>query len=132
MRIGLPQGFVRFGTYHHRILVAMLQLGPLRHRDVVEDLGLSPGAASVALAQLADARMIHRQPPARAYDTGERTQAVWGLDRYRGPLSVRTVRASAAERQARYRTARRQRVASVWEFRPAPNAPQQQDKRRAA
>lgn len=118
MNPGLPQRFVRFGTNHHRILVLMLELGPLRHRDLVEETGLPTGQVSVALQQLRASGFIHRHPPARAYDTGDRTQAVWGLQPYRGKLPIHTVRVPHLERQRRYRANKRGRVASVWQFRP--------------
>lgn len=118
MNPGLPQGFVRFDTNHHRILVLLLALGPLRHRDLVEETALPSSQVSVALAQLQQGGFIHRHPPARAYGTGDRTQAVWGLAPYRGKLPLHTVRVPHQERQRRYRANRRQRVASVWQFRP--------------
>lgn len=119
MNPGLPQGFVRLGTNHHRILVLMLELGPLRHRDLMEETGIGSGQVSVALQQLSAAGLIHRHPPARQYDTGDRTQAVWGLHPYRGKLPIHTVRVPHQERQRRYRANRRRRVASVWQYRPA-------------
>ena len=118
MNPGLPQGFVRLGTNHHRILVLMLELGPLRHLDVAEETGLPAGQVSVALQQLSRSGFIHRQPPSRKYDTGDRTQAVWGLEPYRGKLPLHTVAVPQAEKQRRYRANRRGRVASVWQFRP--------------
>lgn len=60
MNPGLPQGFVRLGTNHHLILKTLLDLGPLRHRDLVEDLGIETRRVSVALAQLARAGLIQR------------------------------------------------------------------------
>lgn len=118
MNPGLPQGFVRLGTTHHRLLVALHQLGPLRHRDLVEELGVESRQVSVAIAQLSRAGCIHRHPAARAYETGERTQAVWALEPYRGSKPLRAARVPGRERSARYRASRRLRVASVFHFRP--------------
>lgn len=118
MNAGLPQGFVRLGTNHHLILKALLDMGPLRHRDLIEELGIEQRRVSVALAQLAESKLIHRHPVAPAYETGDRTQATWGLDRYRGTKPLHTVRVTGYERTKRYRAAKRRRVSSIFEYRP--------------
>lgn len=118
MKPGLPQGYVRLGSDHHLVLQAMHELGLLRQRDLVEDLGMERRRASVALARLAEAGLIHRHPPARAYDTGDRTQAVWGLTPYTGSKPLNPSRVPGQVRTARYRSAKRMRVASVFAYRP--------------
>lgn len=113
MNAGLAQGFVRFGTNHELVLRALHELGNLCHSDLVEELEIEARRVSVAIAQLAKHGFIHQHPAARQYDTGRRTQAMWGLQPYAGSKSLRP-RVPVRERTARYRASRRLRVASVF------------------
>lgn len=113
MNAGLAQGFLRFGTNHELVLRALHELGNLCHSDLVEELQIEPRRVSVAIAQLARAGFIHQHPAARQYDTGRRTEAMWSLEPYKGTKSLRP-RVPPRDRTARYRAARRLRVASVF------------------
>jgi DNA-binding HxlR family transcriptional regulator len=118
MNPGLPQGFVRFGSIAHRILIALHELGDMRHRDLVDEMpDLSVSCIGMSLHRLMQAGLIHRVGVAAAYDTGEKTGSIYSL---RPPTRhIRRHRATAAERTARYRAAQRLRQAtSVFAWRP--------------
>jgi len=116
VNVGLAQGFVRFGTTPHRVLVLLHELGDLGHRELVEETGADPRLVAVTLQRLARFKFIFPAGVDAQPATGEKTQRRWALKRNPNLRSYRPL--TVAERQARYRATTRRRVASVWEFRP--------------
>lgn len=120
MNPGLGQGFVRFGTVAHDILLYLHEHGPARYTDLFEELGHSRGV-SANLRRLRKFGFIYKYDVSPLKETGERTQAVWSLSMPPG-YRVRRMRdykpLTPAERTKRYRERKKKRVSSIWEFRP--------------
>ena len=115
MITGLPQGYVRFGSIAHRILVALHELGDMGQTDLNEEIDESPGAIGMQLTNLRRHGFIFIVRKASRCGTGQVTQAIYSLQR---PEQVPCYRkATGAERQTRYRKAKKMQVASVFELR---------------
>ena len=114
MNYGLPQGFVLLGSTHARILQLLHEHGPLRLRDLVEELGLPSSAVSMALLRLHRAGFIFDGGKVGQYEAGDRTQRRWSLT----PLRSSYRPATSAERCRRSDAARSGRVTSVFDWRP--------------
>lgn len=118
MNPGLAQGFVRFGTVAHRILLAMHEHGDMRHSELVEELDVPTGNVGMNLTRLARYRFIWPAGKVSKYETGAaKTEMLFSLV-HRRCIDQKYEPASGPEKQKYYRDARRKRVASVWEFRP--------------
>jgi hypothetical protein len=118
MNPGLPQGFVRFDSVPCAILKFIYEHGEARHVDLFEEGVASEFAIAMALVRLRRCGFIIRLGRASAYDTGDRTQAVYaiiGAKRRRDLESTKN--ATDSERTKRWRQNRRKRVPSVFQFR---------------
>lgn len=110
---GLPQGFVRFGTVAHSILLA-LRFGDATMAELVEECGLSAAEVSRTLLRLKHGRFVHRHTKVSKYDTGlQRSQYLYSLKRR---AAVPYAPAAGSVRQARHTAARSMRVSSVFEI----------------
>src|SRR5437867_9048088 len=99
MIIGLAQGFLKFGTSAHKLLLALHELGDMRQCDLREETGIAKEQMSMLLLRLTDYRFIYRVRKASVYDTGDMTQWVYSL---RHRWSVKYKPHTPAERQGRY------------------------------
>lgn len=108
---GLKDGYVRLGTLAHRILVYVYETGPALHAELVEvmrgEVGLSGN-----LSRLVRHGFLHRAGRQR-YRVGLRGGALYALDKPR----VMVVDNTPTMSQARYRSGKRLKVASVFDFR---------------
>jgi hypothetical protein len=118
MNVGLPQGFVKFGSVGHKILVFIFEHADARQVDLVEENIASEASIGVALTRLRRSGMVICLGRASAYDTGDRTQAVYALPGTpRRPRLESTQNAPNKARTKKYRENRRKRVSSIFQFR---------------
>lgn len=119
--IGLAQGFVRFGSMAHHVLLKMHELGDMRYTDLVTEMPDEvPRAIGTAIDRLRKHKFIHRKDLATKYVTGEKTQWLYSLGPKTNKDGYKHRPATNAEKAARYRAnqaALRRRVPSVFEFR---------------
>lgn len=108
-------GFVKFDSTACQILRHINVVGPCRHRDIVEDLGLQPRLVGMTLSRLCEAGFIFELGKASIVETGDRSQMRYGLEKPRRKQSFK--RLPPAERTARYRARKRVCVKSVFEWR---------------
>jgi hypothetical protein len=114
--IGLPQGFVRFGTLAHRVLVAIHEYGPMTVTSLKIELpDVDIRALSTILGRLEVARFVFDIGRVGQYESGERTQTKYDLQQNINRRPYKCV--THAQRSARYREKNRRRVASVFDFR---------------
>ena len=119
MNPGLAQGFVRFGTTAHAILLTLHTLGP-QTLPALREAIYGPGVALCDTS--ANLTRLHRLgfvfPVGRERQPGRRISVVFGL---RGGLrygwATATQPFTAAERSRTYRVRKRVRVGSVFAFR---------------
>lgn len=116
MNAGLAQGFVKFQSVACVLLRAFHELGDMRHVDLVEETGLETRLVSTALRRLKQHKFIFKIDLARKYETGERTQQLFGL-KPSTDKKMQHKRATEQERMARRRTNLKGQVASVFAFR---------------
>ena len=117
MNAGLAQGFVRFNTVAHEILLLLHEFGRMRHSDFVEELGSEKAAnVSATLKRLHVFGFIHPCGKLSKYIARDaRTQQVWSLEIPEKITDYK--RASVRERTRRYRAAKKLQVASVFDWR---------------
>lgn len=109
---GLPQGYVRFGSLAHQVLLALAEHGDQRQVDLVELLEAYPRYVGMALSRLSKFGFIYARRKVRA--TGERTQKLWTLE----PVEMASWRRlSVRERTRSYRARQALRAPSVFAFR---------------
>jgi len=112
MNPGLPQGFVKFGTLAHRVLKLIHELGNLRHMDIADELPeFEEGHIAAVLQRLRAGKYIFKQDRALKYNTGERTQWIYGLQPSKSDHHYTRI-STPAERTARYREKLRARKTS--------------------
>lgn len=117
MNPGLPQGFVRFGTVPHRILVFALEFGRITHTMVEQELGIERREIGINIHRLRKFGFLVRIGRVDGYKTGCRTQGVhvlWGPD-IKPLKSFRNK--TAAERTRKMRAKKAVKVPSVFQFR---------------
>lgn len=119
MNAGLPQGFVRFGSVAHRVLVYIHESGHAMHAQIVQDLDLSADEVGMCLTRLRRLGFIHRIGRASSYKHHvERTQLVYAIDSSHRAKEFENVKnKSTAERTRRYRERKAIRVPSIFDFR---------------
>jgi hypothetical protein len=110
---GLPQGFVRFGTLAHRILLHIHHYGPAGHDDLQQDL--QDIGISANLGRLHKHGFLFKVGRTHVA-SGIRSGNVFGLTRAHHNMH-KIKMAAPGERQARYRAAQKLKVPSVFEFR---------------
>jgi biotin operon repressor len=114
--LGLPQGFVRFGTNYHKVLKLLHVHGKLSMPDIAAELPkIDRRSLSTAIKALRKNGFIFRVGTAHAYETGEvRSAAIFDLKK-----TTRWVgrgKATPAERQARMRDKQRARIPSIFDI----------------
>lgn len=109
---GLKEGFLRFGTLAHRILVYIHEHGPACHADLCEELGDTGVATN--LVRLCRHGFLFRA--GRTRKPGERSKHLYSLSKSAPPGSLRRI-STRAEIDARCRAKRKLRVTSVFDFR---------------
>ena len=117
MNVGLPQGFVRFGTLHEKLLKLALEDKIISNRSArlhMRELNLDPRGVSVAIRQLLRARMLFKVGNERPYK--QRSYAVFALD-YRVKMVPKQPPVPAAERTRVYRERKSKMVSSVFNWR---------------
>lgn len=112
-RIGLRDGFVRFGSVAHAILLYVHEAGPSQLAELDDALPHELGL-SVITHRLVKHGFLHRAGR-QAYRPRIRSGHLYALD---PPLGrIRTTRETTSQAQKRQRVDRRLRVPSVFEFR---------------
>ncbi len=112
--VGLPQGYVRFGSLAHQVLLALAEHGDLRHADLNELLEADPRYVGMALVRLSQYGFIYARRKVRGQHEGERTQKLWTLE----PVEMASWRRlSVRERCRNYRARKALRAPSVFAFR---------------
>ncbi|WP_349745358.1 hypothetical protein [Roseateles cavernae] len=111
---GLSQGFVRFGTLAHRLLLALHTLGDLRSCDLVDELDADLRCVATNLIRLRDAKFIYARGKVCGVPNNERTQMRWTL---KPTETTRYRRLSANQRRQRYQARLKLRAPSVFAFR---------------
>lgn len=109
---GLENGFLRFGTLAHRILVYIHEYGPACHADLSEEL--ADEGVSVNLGRLCRHGFLFRA--GRTRKPGERSSHLYSLSKTPAQGSLRRI-STRAEIDARCRAKRKLRVSSVFDFR---------------
>ena len=112
-RIGVAEGFVRFGTLAHRILAYIHAVGPASHAEIVEEMPEEVGVSAI-LGRLVRHGLLYRVGR-QSHKPGIRSGYVFSLSRptaaeLRPPTTART-------RNLSYKAAQRLKVASVFDFR---------------
>lgn len=111
---GLPQGYVRFGSLAHQVLLALAEHGDLRLVDLVELLEADPRYVGTALSRLSKFGFIYARRKARGRHQGERTQRQWTLE----PVEMASWRPRSVLERSRSKRARQAlRAPSVFAFR---------------
>ena len=112
--VGLKDGFIRFGTLAHQILLYVHQSGPTLHADFVEAM---PGEVSLSanLGRLVKHGFLYRAGR-QAYRSGVRSGYLFALKKPHSRVSADPP-TTPRSRQHRYRTGRALKVPSVFEFR---------------
>lgn len=120
MNPGLAQGFLRFGTLLHDILLLLYNHGDMRQKDFVEELGRDATfGIAVSLRRLEKHGFIYACGKLHKYKANDGpTQMVWSLNPPEKILECK--RASARERTRRYRAKKKTQVASVFDWRGPP------------
>lgn len=115
MRAGIEHGFVKFDSFSANILRSLHKFGPMRQCDLREEHPLiHRNSLSQALFRLSRFGFIFNHGKAGFGMTGERTQAVYGLQPGRTRCSAAL---TTGQRMQRWRESRQKKVASVFEFR---------------
>ena len=117
MNVGLPQGFVRFGTLHEKLLKLALEDKTISNRSVrlhMRELDLDPRGVSVAIQQLLRAKMLFKVGNERPYK--QRSYAVFALD-HRVKMVPKQPPLTAQERTRVYRERKNKMVSSVFNWR---------------
>lgn len=112
-KAGLKDGFARFGTLAHRILLHIHESGPTLHADLVEAMREESGV-SVNLGRLVRHGFLHRAGR-MAFRSGVRSGYLFALKKPHSRVSLEPPPPSVG--QARYRAASSLKVPSVFEFR---------------
>ena len=87
--VGLPQGFVRLGSNHHKILVYLHENGEGTHANFVDELKLTDEIVSNCIVRLRQHKYIKRIGKLDGYEFNCRTQAVYALPWNDGLLKKR-------------------------------------------
>lgn len=112
-RVGLVDGFVRFGTLAHRILLYVHNIGPASHAELVEEMPEEVGV-SATLGKLTRHGFLYRSGR-QCHKPGIRSGYVFSLKK-RAAVELRTP-TTARTRSLSYKAAQRLKVASVFDFR---------------
>lgn len=115
-RVGLPQGFVEFGTVAHRVLLALHAIGEGTQKDIEEEIAEQIIGISSTIYRLHIAGFIYKSGTLSKYDSGlYRTQWIYSLDK---PKKVPAFRkATVSERTRKYRERKAGKIDSVFKFR---------------
>lgn len=126
MNPGLVQGFVRFGTLAHKVLVLMLEAGTLRHTEICNEFEVTPAHVAATLQRLSKYGFIFAVDRASQLETGTRTETIYALQ----PEHKKKRRwrpATPRERTANYRAnkkakqiAKSLKVPSIFHYRGTP------------
>lgn len=131
MNPGLPQGFVRFGTAPHKILVFALEVGKITQTLIEEELDLERREIGINIFRLRKFGFLVKIGRVNGYEAKCRTQAVHVLpDSGHKPLKAFKNK-TAAERTRKMRASKAIKVPSVFQFRGVINV-QDSDAGRAA
>lgn len=116
MYIGIPSGYIRFGTLAHKILLFIHENGRSTQSMLVEELGKeNTSHISLALKKMADYGFVYRWGKWRARPGDNRMQS-WNI--CPPQMEIRdTPKLTSKERGARYHKKRKMKVASVFNFR---------------
>ena len=113
MNIGLPKGFIQFGTLQHKVLRYMHVAEYVGQRQLQEDIGGEVRHLSVTLARLHRHGYIYKV--GRERPVGHRSYAVYSLNPSTHVPRIR--RQSGCERSRTYRAKLGMKVPSVFNFR---------------
>lgn len=103
MKIGLPQGFVEFGTSYHKVLLALHETGDACHNEIMTETRMSKNCVATSLQRLQEHGFIFFAGKLHAYDTGLKTQKVWSLKKKTWNQQIRYKEASSTERMRHHR-----------------------------
>jgi len=105
MNAGLPQGFVRFGTTAHLILVHLAEVGETSQVNLQEELGFDAREVGMNLTRLRRHKFIRKLGRLDGYLFECRTQAVYTLfhSGIRADIYVGVKNKTTAERTRKYR-----------------------------
>jgi hypothetical protein len=118
--LGLPHGFVNFGTLAHAILLHLHHYGPTTSAALAEDLrGMADEplkAISANLCRLHRGGFIYKIGRARARASDQRSSTLYSLEDSRTGVGQFVKLMSSQERSRRWRERKARNVNSVFNF----------------
>jgi DNA-binding transcriptional ArsR family regulator len=117
MNPGLKQGFVRFGTAAHKILLAVHELGRATHAIILEETELEPREVGMNLTRLRECGFLVKLGRVDGYVHNCRTQAMYAIPAGKLRKLPEFQNKTAQERTRKLRATKKMKVPSVFNFR---------------
>lgn len=112
---GLAQGFLRFGSVHHQILVFIHEVGRSTPIAIQEGLNLDRHSVGMSLTRLVRYGFLFRVDKAAQVITGEKTASVYDLKSSDQKIRYRPL--TNSERSKRVRERKKIKVSSIFTYR---------------